>query len=91
MKKMMLISTLIVCLASLAQAKESKGAQAEAINAACAQDAVTAKCDGKKVGTGLMKCIKEYKHSNSTFEVSQGCKDAMKAGKAARKAKKDSK
>ena len=91
MNKMIFMSTLIVSLFAVAQGKEAKSPQAEAINAACAQDAVTAKCDGEKVGTGLIKCLHKYKKATPDFKFSPSCKEALKAGKEARKEKRDKK
>ena len=88
MKNLIMISALVMTKASVSQAKESKSPEAQAINTACAADAVTAKCDGEKVGTGLLKCLHTYKKANPTTTYSTGCVDAMKAGHKARRASK---
>ena len=50
----------------------------EASNVACAQDSKTANCGSQKVGTGLLKCIGEYKKANKNFSVSTACQEATK-------------
>lgn len=85
MKNMMMISAVLMALATTAYAKENKSPEAEAINAACASDAATAKCEGEKVGTGLLKCLHAYKKSTPGYKFSSACHDAMKAGRKARK------
>jgi hypothetical protein len=75
--KTLLISIAFLGLASFAQAKENMSADAQAVDAACTQDAATAGCGNEKVGTGLMKCIHAYKQAHKDFKVSEGCKTAM--------------
>ena len=63
---------------SSAAGHEAKGADAQAIDAACAADAKTANCGDEKVGTGLLKCLHAYKKEHKKdFKVSDGCKSAM--------------
>ena len=60
-----------------AEGHEMKGADAQAIDTACATDAATANCGTEKVGTGLLKCLHAYKKANESFKFSAGCKAAM--------------
>ncbi len=50
----------------------------EEVNKSCLADAEKAGCKDKEVGTGLMKCMKEYKEKNKDFKVSDACKEASK-------------
>lgn len=61
---------------------------AAAINAACAADAKTAGCGDKKVGSGLLVCLHEYKKSHKDFTLSAGCKEQIEKKKADVAAKK---
>jgi len=89
MKQTLMIAALMMSLATVAQAKkENKGADAQAVDMACTQDAATAKCGDEKVGTGLMKCLHAYKKANKDFKFSDGCKSAMKTMHEDRKATK---
>ncbi len=67
---------LLMSLASASQAAESKSADAQAVNAACAQESATAGCGDKKVGTGLLKCFAAYKKSHKDFKFSESCQNA---------------
>lgn len=49
-----------------------------AAQTACASDAAAAGCTGKEIGTGLMKCIHEYKKAHKDFAVSEQCKNSTK-------------
>ncbi len=91
MNKVILMSTLLVSLFAVAQGKEAKGPHADVINTACAADAAIAKCDGEKVGTGLIKCLHKYKKATPDFKFSPACKEALKEGKEARKEKQEKK
>jgi len=71
-----LISTIFV---SGPPAFADKAADKLTVDTACTADAATAKCGNEKVGTGLLKCIHAYKKANPSYQVSQSCKDAMKA------------
>jgi|WetSurMetagenome_2_1015567.scaffolds.fasta_scaffold15668_3 hypothetical protein len=48
-----------------------------AINTACAADAQTAGCGDKKVGSGLLRCLGEYRKAHKEFTLSAGCKSAV--------------
>ena len=50
----------------------------EEVNKACLADAEKAGCKDKEVGSGLMKCMKEYKEKNKDFKLSDSCKEASK-------------
>lgn len=55
------------------------GAQSvdDQINKACAPDAATAGCAGKKMGKGLMKCLIDYGKKNKSFRLSEACETAF--------------
>ena len=61
------------------KASDAAKADADKVNTACAAEAKTANCGADKVGSGLLKCIHEYKEAHHDFKVSEGCHDAMKA------------
>jgi hypothetical protein len=63
-------------------------ADKQAVDSACAQDAVTAGCTNQVVGKGLLKCLHAYKKANKSFQFSEACKASMTTLKADRKAKK---
>ncbi|GEM_PF-5415600 len=68
----------IALISSFAQAEKSD------VVSACAQDIKAAGCDGKKVGEGLLKCLKEHKKENKGVKLSKECKESIKAEKEAR-------
>lgn len=75
------IASIVLSFISVSNAnepKESKKPEAQAVNVACAQDSITANCGADKVGTGLLKCIHDYKINHADFKVSDNCKAAMK-------------
>lgn len=61
-----------------AEMKAKIAAHKSEIHQACQADAETAGCADKEVGTGLMKCLAEYKKANKDFQISEGCKTASK-------------
>ncbi|HKY89424.1 MAG TPA: hypothetical protein VJM11_00230 [Nevskiaceae bacterium] len=61
-------------------------ANAEAVNAACKTDAEASGCTGKVVGTGLIKCMADYKKAHPEFKFTEGCKAATAKGFADYKA-----
>jgi hypothetical protein len=67
--------------------KHRKPAPKSEIDAACADDAKTASCGDKKVGSGLLRCLHEYKKSHKDFALSSGCKAAIDKRKAQQKNK----
>jgi len=71
---------LSVCAASWAQASTSGAVSGDksAVNTACSSEAATASCGTETVGHGLIKCIHAYKKANPSFQISTGCKTAMK-------------
>ncbi len=83
--KTILKSILFLAIASAANAKENLSADAQAVDAACSQDAATAGCGTEKVGTGLLKCLAAYKKSHKEFKFSEGCKTAKQTMKNDRK------
>ena len=85
--KSMLISVLLFTSVTIVYAAENKSADAQAVDAACTQEATTASCNNEKVGTGLLKCIHAYKKAHSDFKISDGCKAALKQLRADKKAK----
>lgn len=88
MNKAIMIAVLMLGISTVSSAKENGSADAQAVDAACAQDAATAGCGSEKVGTGLLKCLHTYKKAHSEFKFSDSCKAAMKT---MRKDKKGSK
>ncbi len=69
MKKFIATCFLFTMLGSTSYATETnggeaKGADAQAVNAACSQDAAAAGCGAEKVGTGLLKCLHGYKKAH---------------------------
>jgi hypothetical protein len=66
-------------------------ADAQAIDAACKNDAAEVGCGGEVVGKGLLKCMHEYKESHKDHKFSGGCRDAMKKMKADKKEEKGDK
>lgn len=52
-------------------------ADKDAVNKACAQDAQTANCPDAKMGTGLLKCLHQYKKANKGFKNSETCQSAL--------------
>jgi hypothetical protein len=72
------------------QVREQIQAQRAQVNSACAADAASAGCPGQEVGEGLLKCLHSYKKQNKKeFVLSEGCKEAMKSLRAARKERKN--
>lgn len=60
-------------------AGESKKPDAQAVDAACTQEAQVAGCGNEKVGTGLLKCLGAYrKEHKKDFKISEGCKSSLK-------------
>ncbi len=89
--KTILITALFFSTLSILNAEEHNSANADAVNAACAQDATTASCGDQKVGTGLLKCIHAYKKANKDFKVSESCKTTIKKLHDEKKDKKNKK
>ena len=86
--KCLFVSSLLISTLSFAANKPAMGKDAQAVDAACTQDAATAKCTGEQVGTGLLKCLHAYKKANPGFKFSAGCKTAMQTMREDHKAKK---
>lgn len=63
----------------------------DAVNTACAEESKTASCDGKLVGTGLLKCIHGYKKEHKDFKIGDSCKGALGKLKEDRKERKEAK
>jgi len=85
MNKLILTSALIV-FSQVSMAAESQKPEAQAVNSACAQEATTAGCSSEKVGTGLLKCLHNYKREHKKeFKFSDSCKMAMKTLKESKK------
>lgn len=71
------------------QMQERLQAQRAQVNSACSADAAAAGCPGQEVGDGLLKCLRNYKkQQKKEFILSEGCKNAMKSLRDARKEKK---
>jgi hypothetical protein len=83
-----LISTALLFFSTCAFAEGELKADATAINSACASDAVTASCGTEKVGSGLLKCLRNYKKTNPSYKFSEPCKSSMLKMRADRKSKK---
>ena len=69
--------TLAVMFFQIAEAKKTDAEKNE-INSACAEDGQKAGCGDKKFGTGLLKCIRQYKKDHKDFKLSEACKTARK-------------
>lgn len=78
------LSTVVV-FAQGGAGKEELKKDVQAVNVACQEEAKAAGCEGKEVGKGLLKCVREYRKANKEFKVSDGCKDALKELRAERK------
>lgn len=92
MNKLLMIPALALTFGlSFAHAKGEMKVQREAVNAACAEDAKTAGCEGKEMGKGLMKCIHAHKKSDANFKMTESCEKAVGDMKAARKEHKSKK
>lgn len=52
-------------------------ADKQSVDTACAQDAATANCGADQVGTGLLKCLHEYRAANKSAQFSDACKAAL--------------
>lgn len=68
---------------------ESQMASAQAINTVCTQEAETAQCGNDKVGTGLLKCLHNYKKSHKDFKITDSCEASLKQLRRDVKAKKN--
>jgi len=96
MKTLMISLLLALALPALAddaapaagKGKEAKGADAQAIDTACAGDAATAGCGDMKVGTGLLKCLGTYRKAHKDFKASEACHAAIGKAHIDRKEKK---
>ena len=78
MKFLVMVALLLVAFSSFGAGKENTSANAQAVDAACAQEGTTASCGTEKVGTGLIKCIHAYKKEHKDFKISEGCHAALK-------------
>jgi len=77
---------LFVAFSSVAFANDpAKKANNAAINTACAADGKMADCGDKQVGTGLLRCLHDYKKSHKEFALSAGCKEAIQKRQAEQK------
>ena len=79
------LSTVVTFAQGGATGKAEIKKDIQAVNVACQEEAKTAGCEGKEVGKGLLKCVREYRKANKDFKVSDGCKDALKDLRAERK------
>ena len=86
-----IFATLILASLSVAQAqtpvttapapvsgKVADMASAQAINTVCTEEAATAKCGNDKVGSGLLKCLRDYKKANKDFVITDSCEASLK-------------
>ena len=64
------------CKEQIEKARPAKQQKSE-IDNACANDAKTANCGDKQVGSGLLKCLHEYKKDHKDFKLSPDCKTAI--------------
>ncbi|MBC7419844.1 MAG: hypothetical protein H7328_03865 [Bdellovibrio sp.] len=87
MNKLMLIPVLAFSF-GLSIAHADMKADREVVNEACKQDAVTAGCEGKTVGKGLMMCLQSYRKAHKDFKLSDACKDATKKVRKEKKVEK---
>lgn len=76
--KILLITALFLITLPIVKADADKSEKAEATNIGCAADAKAANCGDKKVGTGLLKCIGDYRKANKSYKVSDKCAEATK-------------
>lgn len=84
----MKIKYLAVLAAIFSSSMAFANENAAAIDAACAADAKTAGCADKKVGSGLLTCLHDYKKAHKEFALSAGCKEQIEHKKADMAAKK---
>lgn len=87
-KTLLIISAVLVTSFSFAENTDLE-TQKNAVNSACADEAVKANCGEQKVGSGLLKCIHSHKKANRDFKISESCKEAMKHLKEERKEKRE--
>lgn len=76
-----LVGGLMFCGYSIVEGKPATSPIAEAINSNCRVEATTAGCMGKKVGTGLIRCLHAYKKSNRDFQFSPACAHSLQMRK----------
>jgi len=74
-----LISLIMASIVFIAAAQADIKTDRQSVDTACAQEATTANCGTKQVGTGLLKCLNAYKKANSTFQYSAACNAAIEA------------
>lgn len=84
-----ILSAFILSTLSFAQAAESQMASAQAVNTVCTEEAEVAKCGNDKVGTGLIKCLRDHKRANKGFKISDSCEASLKQLRRDVKAKKN--
>lgn len=83
----LLISLILYLMALFAMPTHANiTAEKQRVEATCHQEAKMANCGDKKVGTGLIKCIHNYKITNKAFHYSDTCKSALGALSSERKA-----
>ena len=76
-----LLFVFMIAISGVVQAAPKRGAlkaDAELINSSCRADAQVAGCSNEKVGSGLIKCLWQYKKANPKFDFSNECKSALK-------------
>src|SRR5690348_8562000 len=73
-------AALTLAMTSAYAVDETTKANADAVTAACETDASTAGCTDKTVGSGLLKCLADYKKAHPEFKFSEGCKTATAKG-----------
>lgn len=89
LKRIIISSVFVLAVVSTFAEETSKEVRAElkqdkeAVATACAEEAKIANCGDAKVGTGLLKCIHQYKKENrKEFKISDACKESMRRLKA---------
>lgn len=75
--KFVLFLSLSLTGVAMAHGKENLEPDAQAVDAACVEDATKTNCTNEKVGTGLLKCLHAYKRANPTFTFTEACHTAM--------------
>lgn len=93
MKAIFLTLTIAISSSAFAQTGTntpvSEMASAQAINTVCTQEAETAKCGNDKVGSGLIKCLRDYKKAHKDFVITDSCEASLKQLRRDVKAKKN--
>lgn len=75
--KPLFILIIVSCVVFTSAQAADVSADKKNVDTACVQESQTANCEGKKVGSGLLKCLHAYKKANPTFQFSATCLASM--------------